>query len=208
MSNVRIIGFSGKAGAGKTTLAHIMMERYVCIPLSFADPLRKLFATTLSELGLGEDPIISAIEAKDTTCSFLGASCRQFNRDVGDLLRSYRPTVFTDMLESKIRRSIPLDELAVVVDDVRYNNEAEAIKRMGGVIININRDEKDLRKVSEHSSENGVSEHLIEMHIENNGSMTDLEIIADSIADLYEWEKTMTEDDIEAISFEGVNRVH
>lgn len=208
MSDVRIIGFSGKAGAGKTTLAHILMEKYVCIPLSFADPLRKLFVTTLSELGLGEDPIISAIDAKDTPCSFLGASCRQFNRDVGDLLRSYRPAIFTEMLENKIRRAIPLDELAVCVDDVRYDNEAKAIKAMGGVIININRPEEELRKVSAHSSENGVSEELIDMQIQNQGTLDDLEIIADSIAELYGWERTMTEDDIELMSIGGAKRVH
>ncbi len=66
----------------------------------------------------------------------------------------------------------------IVCDDVRFNNEAELVQSMGGKVIHIVGD-TDRRNVagsglSSHSSESGVSDHLVSATIMNKGTIQDL----------------------------------
>jgi len=58
-----------------------------------------------------------------------------------------------------------------IIPDVRYNNEAKAIKDRGGIIIKV---ERDVGITDTHASEKGISDEYIDIVIDNNGSMEDL----------------------------------
>jgi hypothetical protein len=64
----------------------------------------------------------------------------------------------------------------VVVTDVRFDNEAQAIINAGGEVWKVTR--ADWRcldaSTADHKSEAGVSEHLIARIIDNSGSLDDL----------------------------------
>ena len=55
-----------------------------------------------------------------------------------------------------------------VIDDVRFDNEAEAIRSRGGYVIEVERD--GLRYDSTIPSETGVSVHLIDRTFANNNT--------------------------------------
>lgn len=55
----------------------------------------------------------------------------------------------------------------IVIDDCRFDNEAEAMKQLGATIIKIERDQAE---VMEHESEKGVSSHLCDFTILNSKS--------------------------------------
>lgn len=64
----------------------------------------------------------------------------------------------------------------VVVTDCRFENEAEAIRRAGGLVISITR--PGLAHLdggnSSHPSEDGLPDHLIDARIVNEGTVADL----------------------------------
>lgn len=64
-----------------------------------------------------------------------------------------------------------------VVTDVRMENEAERVIKLGGKIVKINRNVEQMS----HTSEQPLHENLIDYHLDNNGSIEDLQ---DRVADL------------------------
>jgi hypothetical protein len=78
-------------------------------------------------------------------------------------------------------RDVMIRGYGVVFDDVRFDNEAEAILNAGGVIIRINR--PGVAQMA-HASELGVSDHLITTTIDNNSSEADLR---DKILSAFNW---------------------
>ena len=61
----------------------------------------------------------------------------------------------------------------VVITDVRFDNEAAWIHNRGGVVINIVRDQDDIKE-NKHSSEGGLKPDSIDLQIRNNGTIEDM----------------------------------
>jgi hypothetical protein len=59
-----------------------------------------------------------------------------------------------------------------VITDVRFPNEAKAIKRVGGIIVRINR--PDHSPINDHPSEIGLDDWKFDHTIDNNGNLEDL----------------------------------
>jgi hypothetical protein len=59
----------------------------------------------------------------------------------------------------------------VVICDVRFENEATAIRTMGGLILHISRDQAEV--VDEHVSEDGIRVHADDYYIPNNRTLSD-----------------------------------
>lgn len=57
----------------------------------------------------------------------------------------------------------------IVISDCRFDNEAEIIRSMGGYIVEIVRG--DIEQVNAHSSEGGISPHLITLTVTNNSTI-------------------------------------
>jgi hypothetical protein len=73
--------------------------------------------------------------------------------------------------------------MSVVVDDVRFDNEADLIRRLGGVVLGL---ERDNVLAIDHKSENGVTADLIYC---NDGSAAELRNYMVSVfAQMGEWE--------------------
>jgi len=60
-----------------------------------------------------------------------------------------------------------------VITDVRFSNEAFWIHNRGGVVINIVREQNDIKE-NKHSSENGLKPDDIDLTIYNNGTIEDM----------------------------------
>ncbi len=70
----------------------------------------------------------------------------------------------------------------VFITDCRFDNEAHSVKDNGGIIVKITNKNAESNNDS-HDSEKGISDHLIDLTIENNGSIEELEIIAKRFAE-------------------------
>ena len=126
-----VIGISGKAGTGKTTVARGVAERTGGIVLSFAGPLRQ----ELHEmLGLPMDLLRGSRGAKDQTEIVLGnrrMSLREVMQWWGtEVRRAQTPDYWIREMERQMLR-VPFDCPVVAIDDVRFDNEAAWVARCG-----------------------------------------------------------------------------
>lgn len=70
----------------------------------------------------------------------------------------------------------------LIITDCRFDNEAESVKEKGGTIIKIKNDRAE-KETDKHDSESGISKSLIDLTINNSGTIEDLKNLAKGVAD-------------------------
>jgi hypothetical protein len=140
-----IIGISGKAGHGKDTVAEFIRERYLAKFLDreikiigFADKLKEVISTlTGVNIQTLHDPA-----GKKLKCDILSSkndpvTYRESMLRIGKAIRE----TFHKDIWIKLALDDPnmLYKKLIIVKDVRFLNEAEAIKDRGGILIRVTR---------------------------------------------------------------------
>lgn len=199
MNKIKIIGLTGKARAGKDTVANIIHsymtqhtdmtvnfeDTYVLGLESFAAPIKSMVAMLLDFFAVGSiqqpttlQPYIDG-DKKEEIIDVLKASPRKLMQTLGtewgrNLISD---SIWIDSMKARIgmyKHAIDHGHAGalVVCTDTRFDNEAEALTSMGGVIVEVVRDEAP--EVAEHASEGGIDSKYITITIFNNGSIEDL----------------------------------
>lgn len=138
-----LIGLTGYKGSGKTEVAKFLHSEYFFYRINFKDALieemkeklpdtlsaiAKVYSTTIPEL-FQTKPMIM----------------RELMQNYGtEVRRNDDPMYWIKQWEEHIK-DLPLEEDLIVCDDVRFLNEADAIKRYNGKIIrvvNLSQDEE------------------------------------------------------------------
>jgi hypothetical protein len=166
-----IIGLCGLAKSGKTTLADYLVKEFGYKRIKFAGPLKDM----LRALGLTYQEIEG--DRKEDCCKLLGNKSPRFamqtlGTEWGRQMIS--PTIWVDIWEYRVTQAIK-EQTPVVVDDCRFQNELDTLKRMGGISITIVRDVNT--PVNEHVSEK--IELASDVTIQNEGTVG--EFISSSI---------------------------
>lgn len=186
-----IIGLNGKKRAGKDTVADYLGEKYGFTKIGFADTM---YEAVCSLWGITYE---QALKYKET-----GSVAIHVNWDgtiPSDVLshnwtwRAHLQRFGTDMgrrvfgndfwVERMIERYFdPLTDaefrkLRFVVSDVRFDNEAKALVKLGGDIWHIERPGID--DGDSHESEAGIDDAWIEGDICNDGTMEELHVVLD-----------------------------
>ena len=167
----KLIGLAGKAGAGKDTVADYLWEKEGAIKIAFADALR---SAATSIFGLGPVNFLDR-DLKEEEVKYWGMTPRRMLQLLGT--EATKP-VFGDDIWLKrwfLSYSAVRDTDHVVVPDVRFDVEAEAIRHLGGTIVHIVRPGAGLSgAASGHSSEAGIELRNGDMYLSNRGSVEDL----------------------------------
>ena len=135
---VPIIGFSGKAGSGKDSAGEAILSSGVRAKReSFADPLREMIKC----LGVDVDKIYSEFGGagkSDPLPEFGGKSLRYMLQTLGtDWGRNMvSDSIWLDIVARKVKKNKDSGHLTVITD-VRFDNEADAVKKMGGVVVQV-----------------------------------------------------------------------
>lgn len=144
MEQAIILGLCGPAKVGKSTTAHLIKKKlfhegYPCVILSFAEPVKEIAAY------FGWDG------RKDERGRKL---LQQIGTDVG---RTYNPDIWVNRW---LQRATSFKEqgVSVLADDVRFANEAEAIRGIGGFCLRLDPGSRVIDGLSgelgQHVSEN------------------------------------------------------
>jgi len=178
MSGPHLVGITGRAGSGKSAASDALVETG-WIKMKFASPLKDM----LRAIGLTDQHIEG--DLKEVPCDLLCGQTPRFamlklgtewGRDTigGDL--------WINIAAHRIATALAAG-MSVVVDDVRFDNEAELIRRLGGVVLGL---ERDNVLTIDHKSEAGVTADLI---YRNDGSAAELRGYMISVfAQMGEWE--------------------
>jgi hypothetical protein len=162
-----LIGLSGKAGAGKSTVARYLVEDYGFTLIKFADLIKDM----LRVLGLTDLELEGA--GKDKPCYLLGGKTpRLAMQTLGT--EWGRHTMYSDIwVEAWYRRVNEVLQAGgkVVCDDVRFANEVSAVKQLSGAVIDI-KNPSMVDHSDSHISETESLDH--DFRILNNGTVTEL----------------------------------
>lgn len=164
-----LIGFAGAKRAGKTLATELLMQKHGVVGMGFAQPLR-VFVGEL--LGLDADQLETH---KETQVPFLreGVTPRTMLQTLGT--EWGRQLVDPDIWVTVAMRSADAAReagYAVAFADVRFPNEAEAIRSRGGIIVNVTRE--GTGSGDAHVSEAGLPAELVNYTIANDGTPSDL----------------------------------
>lgn len=143
--------------------------------LSFADPLRNFVSHTLSMLG--HDGMDLVRNSKENKISGLGVTPRQMMQTLGtEWGRACIHPDFWVMIAETDARSW-MGQVDVAFDDVRFPNEAEMIRRLGGELWLVDR--PGVVYEGDHASEGALADVLPDAVVHNSGSLEQLrEIVA------------------------------
>ena len=153
----RIVGLTGPKGVGKTTFANDMPHHR----FSFADPLRSMMDVFLGYFDMEVENFDGDKEKKIPN---LGVSFRHAMQTLGTEWGRTRihPDVWVEAMESRLSR---FGKEQIVIDDVRFPNEAEMIHVAGGEIWRLTR-KGFTPSGDQHASEAGLPDDLVDREVE------------------------------------------
>lgn len=164
-----IIGLTGYAQSGKDTLAGMLIGLHKYERIAFADKIRKLLYETNPITACGHTGYLKDLvdrvgwdEAKKET------QVRRLLQEIGVGARKVFGEDF--WVEQALKGVTPEDRF--VITDVRFPNEAEAIKALGGQIWRVKR--VGVGAVNQHVSESAMDGYPVDQIFINNGSVDDL----------------------------------
>jgi hypothetical protein len=155
-----IIAFTGFKESGKTSAAKAIQG----VHLHFADPVKNIAKICFGWDGNKDDRGRKLLQIIGT--------------DAG---RAYNPDIWVNAMKEKIAEAGPGQ--TIVIDDLRFNNEAELVKGLGGIIILIKRDGYTS---DGHASEKGIDRKYVDITINCSGTVEDLQkLVLESIKKSY-----------------------
>lgn len=173
-----LLGFSGKAGSGKDTAAEFLKKFYF-VKTAYADPLKE---ACIFKFNLSYNDVYTQ-EGKAKFNPTWGMTNREILQLEGtEHTKPHWGEDFWARRWLETYNDLKAEGIVnILVSDVRFDAEAEQILSLGGKIIEIEREDSKV-KAGDHSSEQGLSRHLISHTIKNNSTLAAFE---KSVVDLY-----------------------
>lgn len=171
-----IIGFSASMGAGKSTAVEKLKDHVDKLELvKFAGPLYEIQELIYDK--------IASVYTRPKSFVKDRKLLQWIGTDWGR--ETISNTIWLDLWKTKVNSirnsSLNASELLIVCDDVRFDNEAELIKSVGGYVVQINCDKNHNRidttaGLCNHKSEAGINPKLVDYIISNNGTLKEFEL--------------------------------
>ena len=179
-----IIGLSGYARSGKDSVAQILIDHFGYTRVSFGDKVKEVLYV-LNPILLWDEVGYGKQEGSYTNYIPLqwvineygwdGAKGSGWGKHLRVMLQTFATDCCRDMIDDNIWVNLALSEANghnIVISDVRFPNEATAIKARHGKIFKIKR--PGVEAPNGHSSEHSLKDWVFDGTIYNNGDLDDL----------------------------------
>lgn len=167
-----ICGIGYKARSGKDTIANYLVQEYGFKRRAFADALKEGAAVIF---GLSHEQLYG--ELKEVQDSFWQQTPRYILQKMGtECMRDgYDKNIWCSALQRHIINNAPGSNINWVVPDVRFENEAVLIKKMGGVVWRVDRPDLEDMGIVGHASETAMDGYMgWDRIITNDGTIEDM----------------------------------
>jgi hypothetical protein len=166
---LKILAFLGPAGSGKTVACQLLQnlgqaEGKKVVKLSFADPLKKVCSDIYCfAYDIPASNFYGTQEEKETVHEVLG---NRTGREILQFLgtggfRAMTPDVWVQYMLRHCEVAARYGADLIVIDDLRYTNEAEALRTLGAYIVRLKKDDLPTNGVTyAHISE--IEHHSID----------------------------------------------
>lgn len=181
-----LVGFHGCKGVGKDTAADFLVARHNFVKLPFAGPLKQavanLFGISLAQVDKYKDNDGNSIDLVSVILEICGSdgkrmsqydfSWREFLQRFGTEMgrQTFGQNFWVERWHESFLKHRAVAQ-SVVVTDVRFPNEAAAIRQLGGMVIQIKREGHE---PDGHASEIPLPPSWINQTIYNDGTFEDL----------------------------------
>jgi hypothetical protein len=182
----KIIGITGRKFSGKDTSGEFLVKNFGYERIAFADALKEGIKLIF---GFSNDQVYG--NKKEEKDDFWGISPREVLQFFGTEvfrtgIKPILPNIGEDFWISVVKRKIENrlkenPDSKFVITDVRFSNEVNAIKQMGGIIIRVERNNIENNSFSNHPSEMQIDNLVVDYNIKNNSTKELLYINVDSI---------------------------
>jgi hypothetical protein len=178
MSLLSIVGVTGRKFNGKDTVGKILSDRYGYIRVAFADSLkeacRSIFHFTDEQLYGKDKEVIDEYWKIAPRHIFQFVGTELFREQISRLMPWVEKNIWIKSVEKQIQDIKDKNKDArIVVTDVRFQNEVDAVRKLGGIVIRVKRPSlKD--DTDTHSSELEIDELDVDIDIINDSSVDDL----------------------------------
>jgi hypothetical protein len=173
---VTVIGLSGWARSGKDTVADYLVSSHGYTKVSFATPMREALYRLNPKITINEvqsTPLRVGVDVYDWE------GLKDRSPDVRGLLQRFGTEVGREMFGEDFWINYALDSIPdgakAVIADVRYPNEADAIKKLGGKVIRVQRN--GVVAANEHLSENALNDYEFDSIIKNDADIHSLQSV-------------------------------
>jgi|688.fasta_scaffold31150_11 hypothetical protein len=173
---ITIIGVAGWARSGKDTVADHLVSSHGYTKFSFATPMREALYRLNPKITVNEvqsTPIRIGVDVYDWE------GLKERSPDVRVLLQRFGTEVGREMFGEDFWVNYALDSIPdgtkAVIADVRYPNEADAIKKLGGKVFRVRRN--GVVAANEHASESALNDYEFDSIIDNNADIHSLQSI-------------------------------
>jgi hypothetical protein len=178
MTNLNVIGLMGPIGCGKTTTAQILVRSYGYKRLRVADGIKRM----LMALGLTEAQVDG--DLKEVPCALLGGRTPRFAQQTLGTewgRRLIDEDLWVRSLEYQCGLALA-DNKNVVIDDIRFPDEAAVVRRLGGSLYRVLRSAAE--QPTNHVSEDAWREVPVDGVICNEFDMVGLQMQVRQIFDI------------------------